>query len=68
MFRPQGQKKKNKNQSDDFSIDELIMVTVTKTCLFTLENNYFDYKCWNNIYGNFYLMHKLKWARIANMI
>lgn len=43
MFRPQGHK--NKKQSDDFSIDELIMVTVTKTCLFTLENNYFDYKC-----------------------
>lgn len=44
MFRPQGQKK-TKKQSDDFSIDELIMVTVTKTCLLTLENNYFDYKC-----------------------
>lgn len=44
---------KDKNQTktttttknpDDFSNDELIMDTITETCLLTLEHSYFNYK------------------------
>lgn len=37
-------KTKQQKTPDDYSNEELIMDTITETCVLTLENSYFNYK------------------------